>query len=105
MPHYMAFHLGLHCFQKYTLMGFILYNFSRYWVKLSWIEICVIHYREKYRGFKQNCKRKIVNIFLPYVEGVQKNRLIERVLLSTHNICFVEMYKKTIFVRHSQLKA
>ena len=36
---------------------------------------------------------KNVNIFLPisftYVLGAQKNRLIETVLLSTHNICFV----------------
>ena len=36
---------------------------------------------------------KIVNIFLPmsvltYVLGAQKSRLIETVLLSTHNICF-----------------
>ena len=37
-------------------------------------------------------QRKIVNIFLliilTYVLGTQKNRLIERVLLITHNICF-----------------
>ena len=38
-------------------------------------------------------QRKIVNIFLPtnfniHVLGAQKNRLIETVLLSTHNICF-----------------
>ena len=35
---------------------------------------------------------KIANIFLPisliYVFGAQNNRLIEMVLLSTHNICF-----------------
>ena len=41
----------------------------------------------------KNFQRKIVNIFLPiiffaYVLGAQKNRLIETVLLSTHNICF-----------------
>ena len=39
----------------------------------------------------KNFERKIVNIFLPirltYVLGAQKNRLIETVLLSTHNIC------------------
>ena len=37
-------------------------------------------------------QRKIVNIFLPIkfniCFGGQKNRLIETVLLSTHNICF-----------------
>ena len=37
-------------------------------------------------------KRKIVNIFFPIsftiYFGPQKNRLIETVLLSTHNICF-----------------
>ena len=41
---------------------------------------------------KQTFQRKIVNIFLPiilaYVLDAQKNRLIEMVLLSTHNICF-----------------
>ena len=41
---------------------------------------------------KQKNRREIVNIFLPiylaYVLGAQKNRLIETVLLSTHNICF-----------------
>ena len=43
--------------------------------------------------FRQtNFERKILNIFLPisltYVLGVQKNHLIETVLLSTHNIYF-----------------
>ena len=36
-------------------------------------------------------QRKIVNIYLPInfnVLGAQKNRLIETVLLSSHNICF-----------------
>ena len=43
-------------------------------------------------------ERKIVNIFLPiffpylsdltYVLDAQKNRLIETVLLSTHNMCY-----------------
>ena len=41
---------------------------------------------------KQIFERKIVIIFLTitstYVLGAQKNRLIETVLLSTHNICF-----------------
>ena len=41
---------------------------------------------------KQKFQRKIVNIFLSiflaYVLGAQKNRLNERVPLSTHNICF-----------------
>ena len=41
--------------------------------------------------FRKN-QRKIVNIFLPInfniCFGAEKNRLIERVLLSTHNICF-----------------
>ena len=39
---------------------------------------------------KKKKQRKIVNILLPiilaYVLGAQKNRLIETVLLSTHNI-------------------
>ena len=41
---------------------------------------------------KQNFEHKIVKFFYPsvvtYVLGAQKNRLIETVLLSTHNICF-----------------
>ena len=41
---------------------------------------------------KQKFQSKIVNIFLPisltYVLGAQENSLIERVLLSNHNICF-----------------
>ena len=40
----------------------------------------------------KNFQCKIVNISYPsiltYVLGAQKNRLIEMVLLSTHNICF-----------------
>ena len=40
----------------------------------------------------QKFERIVVNIFLPisltYVLIAQKNRLIETVLLSTHNICF-----------------
>ena len=42
--------------------------------------------------------RKIVNIFLPInlnvCLGAQKNRLIETVLLSTHNICVDEKERK-----------
>ena len=41
---------------------------------------------------KQNFERKILNNLLPIsfniCLGAQKNRLIETVLLSTHNICF-----------------
>ena len=41
---------------------------------------------------KQKFQHKIVNIFLPInfniCFGCSKNRLIETVLLSTHNICF-----------------
>ena len=41
---------------------------------------------------KQNFQRINVNIFLPillpYAFRAQKNRLIETVLLSIHNICF-----------------
>ena len=44
---------------------------------------------------------KIVTIFLPIiltcVLGAQKNRLIETVLLSTHNICLGLVIRKIIF--------
>ena len=50
---------------------------------------------------KQNFSGKFVNIFLPinypYVLGTQKNRLIETVLLSTHNICFGREIRKLNF--------
>ena len=51
-------------------------------------------------SINKNFQRKIVNKFLPinsnicfwcskeHVLGAQKNRLIEKVLLSTNNICF-----------------
>ena len=47
-------------------------------------------------------ERKIVIIFLPInfktcVVDAQKNRLIETVLLSTHNICFGREIKKIVF--------
>ena len=35
-----------------------------------------------------NCKYFLTHFFLPYVFGAQKKRLIETVLLSTHNIHF-----------------
>ena len=48
---------------------------------------------------------EIVNIFLPinlsYALGFQKNRLIETVLLSTHNMCFGWEIKKIIFQLHT----
>ena len=50
---------------------------------------------------KQKIQRKIVNIFLPMIcsicFGCSKNRLIEMVLLSTHNICFCWEIKKLFF--------
>ena len=46
-------------------------------------------------------QRKIVNIFWPmilaYVLDAQKNRLIETVLLNTHNICFGWEIRKLFF--------
>ena len=40
----------------------------------------------------ENFQRTFVNIFLPIILGAQKNRLIETVLLSTHNICVPTRY-------------
>ena len=49
---------------------------------------------------KENFWAKIVIIFLPIslniCFGAQKNRLIETVLLSTHNICFRWEIKKNL---------
>ena len=50
---------------------------------------------------KQVFEHKIVNIFYPSVQidvvVTRKNRLIETVLLSTHNICFGGEIRKIIF--------
>ena len=44
---------------------------------------------------------KIVNIFLSvsltFASGARKNRLIERALLSTHNMCFCQEIGKVTF--------
>ena len=47
---------------------------------------------------KHTFECKILDIFLPIsVLGAQENRLIETVLLSTHNICFgLEIRKVTL---------
>ena len=49
----------------------------------------------------KNFQRKIVYIFLPIklnmCYGAKTNRLIETVLLSTHNICFGCVLRKIIF--------
>ena len=37
---------------------------------------------------KRDKMRGLPRILLAYVSGTQKNRLIDTVLLSTHNICF-----------------
>ena len=37
----------------------------------------------------------------PYVLGAQKNHLIERVLLSIHNICFGGKIRKIFSGKHS----
>ena len=47
-------------------------------------------------------KKKYCQYFLTYqfshVLGAQKNRLIETVLLSTHNLCFILEIRKLIFL-------
>ena len=56
-----------------------------------------------FRLTKKKCK--IVNIFLSIsfniFFGSQKNRLIETVLLSTHNICFGWRIRNLFFGMHS----
>ena len=56
---------------------------------------------------KQNFEKKIENIFLSicfnikFAFSAQKNRLIETVLLSTHNKCF----GRDFFITHTHLEA
>ena len=42
---------------------------------------------------------------LTFVLGAQKNRLIETVLLSTHNICYSCEIRKLFFITHFYLDA
>ena len=43
----------------------------------------------------------VYNVYMSYVPCAQGNRLIEKVLLSTHNMCFVEeLKKKKILMLH-----
>ena len=57
--------------------------------------------KKKQKKKKKHFQHKFVNIFLPiflaYVLGAQKNRLIEMVLLSTHNIYFGWEIRKSFF--------
>ena len=66
-------------------------------VDLAEEEVLVLLHKSKYSKLRvkinKNFQHKFVNIFftqnfLAYVLGTQKNRLIETVLSSTHNICF-----------------
>ena len=41
---------------------------------------------------------------LTFVLGAQKNRLVETVLLSSHNICLIEKYEHHILIPHSYLE-
>ena len=48
-------------------------------------------YLQRFRQTKNRCVKLSIFSYpyvLAYVLGAQKNRLIEMVLLSTHNICF-----------------
>ena len=75
------------------------------WSKLNTIIFCIsllVDYPTNTGLDKQKkAQRKVVNIFLQsvltYVLGAQKNRLIETVLLSTHNICFGWEIRKSNF--------
>ena len=42
----------------------------------------------------------VLPISLKYVCVAQRNRLIETILLSTHNICFNREIRKLFFVTH-----
>ena len=46
---------------------------------------------------KQKIEFIFLSISLSYVLDAQKNRLIDIILLSTHNICFGRKIKKIIF--------
>ena len=57
---------------------------------------------DKQNFWAENCKYFSYPSVLTYVLGAQKNRLIETVLLSTHNICFGwEIRKLFFFDMHS----
>ena len=77
--------------QSSVLLTFCMSNTKK---TVNWNYICI--------GIdKQNFRRKILTIFLPIIFsicfGCSKDRLIERVLLSTHNICFGCEIRKLFF--------
>ena len=53
----------------------------------------------KYEGLQigKHFQRKIVNIFLTFVFGAQKDCLVETLLLSTHKICFNREIRNLFF--------
>ena len=82
-------------------MRLCIYTDSSYPLLLTYVImfwfICVFTGLDK----QKKIQHKIVNIFLPIsfniCLGAQKNRLIETVLLSTHNICFSLEIRKLNF--------
>ena len=57
------------------------------------------------KSIRELFMRKIIFSYLPltFVLGTQKNRLIERVLLSIHNVCF-GCERRQFILRHSYLR-
>ena len=76
MPHFVAFHLGLHCLQKYPFRGF---QSAKGYVKVNWghnwiqnreykgqlMRFFYLSHMLKVIGINKKFERKIVNIFLP----------------------------------------
>ena len=58
------------------------------------VSILYIKYQDKYKKIERKLWLFYFSSVLSFVLGVQKNRLIETVLLSTHNICFGWEIKK-----------
>ena len=77
-------------------------------MNLNMIELVTFSYPQVYMQRSKIFERKIATIFylsvLTYVLGVQKNHLIETVLLSTTTYVLVEK-KKIFFVTLNYLKA
>ena len=75
-----------------TSSGVRLESVTGLWWQGSYVLTMKVNIKDTGLDKNQIFQRKILNInlliSLTYVSGAQKNRLIEKVLLSTQNICF-----------------
>ena len=79
------FHLGLHGLPNYSFGS---HQYTKVKTPIHVPVYVDTHRSRKVNMFSIKLKLFSYQLILTYVLGAQKDRLIETVLLSTHNICF-----------------